>query len=257
MKIAVFQFAAGSVISDNFAVIQRAISEAHRSHVRLLVFQECALCGYPPVERENVRDIDFTRMDSCIVEIKALAKQCDMYIALGTVRKSNDTYCDSVLVIGPTGEFIGIYDKRALWGWDKDTFVPGESDGVFEIDDIKVGFRICYEVRFPEYFRELFAAGVSLCFVSFCDVSKQVDDERYDILKSHLVTRAAENVMTVVSVNSTSGYPTAPTAVFSPDGHVIQAAEKNQESLLIYEYEKAKNSFSGEGRETLSRTLLR
>ena len=93
MKIAVFQFAAGSVISDNFAVIQRAISEAHRSHVRLLVFQECALCGYPPVERENVRDIDFTRMDSCIVEIKALAKQCDMYIALGTVRKSNDTYC--------------------------------------------------------------------------------------------------------------------------------------------------------------------
>ncbi len=98
MKIAVFQFAAGNSIADNFSAIQRAISEAHRWHVRLLVFQECALCGYSPVERENVRNIDFTLMDSCIAEIKSLAKQCDMYIALGTVRKSNDTYYDSVLV---------------------------------------------------------------------------------------------------------------------------------------------------------------
>jgi omega-amidase len=256
MKIAVFQFAAGSVITDNFAAIQRAISEAHRSHVRLLVFQECALCGYPPVETKNVRDIDFQRMDSCIGEIKELSKQCDMYIAIGAVQKSNDTYYDSILIIGPTGEFIGIYDKRALWGWDRDTFVPGESDGIYQIDEFKVGFRICYEVRFPEYFRELFETGVSLCFVSFCDVSEEADDERYGILKSHLITRAAESVMTVVSVNSISAHQTAPTAVFSPDGRVILAAEKNQESLLIYEYEKAKNSFSGEGRETLSRALL-
>jgi len=256
MKIAVFQFAAGSVITDNWAAIQRAISEAHRNHVRLLVFQECALCGYPPVERENVREIDFLQLDSCIGRIKERAKQCDMYIALGAVRKSNQQYHDSIFVIGPTGELAGIYDKRALWGWDKDNFVPGESDGIFEIDDIKVGFRICYEVRFPEYFRELFTAGVSLCFVSFCDVSKQADDERYDILKSHLITRAAENVMTVVSVNSTSGFQTAPTAVFSPDGHVIETAENGKESLLIFEYNKETNSFSGEGRETLSRELL-
>jgi len=65
----------------------------------------------------------------------------------------------------------------------------------------------------PEYFRELFAEGVSLCFVSFCDVSKQ------------------------------------------PDGHMIEAAEGGSENLLIYDYAKAKNSFSGEGRETLSRAL--
>ncbi len=256
MKTAVFQFAAGSVIADNFAAIQKAISEAHRNHVRLLVFQECALCGYPPVEIESVRNFDFTLMDSCIAEIKSLAKLCDMYIALGAVRKSNQQYHDSILVIDPTGELAGIYDKRALWGWDRDNFVPGESDGIFEIDDIKVGFRICYEVRFPEYFRELFAAGASLCFVSFCDVSKKVDDERYAILKSHLVTRAAENVMTVISVNSLSAHQTAPTAVFSPDGHVIKSAPNDMEALLIFEYEKTENSFSGEGRATLSRTML-
>jgi predicted amidohydrolase len=102
----------------------------------------------------------------------------------------------------------------------------------------------------------LWEAGVSLCFVSFCDVSEEADDERYGILKSHLITRAAENVMTVVSVNSVSSHQTAPTGVFSPDGRVIETATDGEESLLLYEYEKAKNSFSGDGRETLSRAML-
>lgn len=46
------------------------------------------------------------------------------------------------------------YDKRALWGWDKDNFTPGEGGGIIEYGDIKIGIRICFEVRFPEYFRE-------------------------------------------------------------------------------------------------------
>jgi len=206
MKIAVFQFAARSNISENYSAIQRAITEAHRQHVRLLVFQECALSGYPPVETEKIEEIDFPQMDSCITEVKRQAKQYDMYIALGLVRKSNLQYYNSILLINPAGEIAGIYDKRALWGWDSDNFAPGDSVGIYQIDEILVGFRVCYEVRFPEYFRELFAAGVSLCFVSFCDVSKQLDAERFETIKANLITRAAENVMTVVSVNSISAY---------------------------------------------------
>lgn len=41
----------------------RAVSGAHSKHVRLLGFQECALCGYPPVENEKIEDIDFSLMD--------------------------------------------------------------------------------------------------------------------------------------------------------------------------------------------------
>lgn len=256
MKIAVFQFTASNNITDNYSAIQRAITEAHRQHVRLLVFQECALSGYPPVETEKIEEIDFLQMDSCITGIKKHAKQYDMYIAVGSIRKSNLQYYNSILLINPAGEYSGIYDKRALWGWDSENFVPGESVGIYQIDEMPVGFRICYEVRFPEYFRELFAADVSLCFVSFCDVSKQMDAERYETLKAHLITRAAENVMTVVSVNSTSFYQTAPTAVFSPDGHLIDQALHDMEYLLVYDYQTPKNTFSGEGRKKLSDLLM-
>lgn len=54
MKVAVFQFNASDGISDNHETIKMAIKKAAKNKVRLLVFQECATCGYPPVEIEAV-----------------------------------------------------------------------------------------------------------------------------------------------------------------------------------------------------------
>jgi omega-amidase len=125
-----------------------------------------------------------------------------MYIVLGTIRIQKSMCYNLLQLIGPNGESIGNYDKRALWGWDLDNFTKGESLGIYQIDDIQIGFRICFEIRFPEYFRELFKSYVQLCFVSFCDVSEQDLIERYGIIKSHLVTRAVENVNFYIRVSS-------------------------------------------------------
>lgn len=50
MRIGLYQFAGSSRISDNMAHICRAVKGAAAQSVRLLVFHECALCGYPPLE---------------------------------------------------------------------------------------------------------------------------------------------------------------------------------------------------------------
>lgn len=59
------------------------------------------------------------------------------------------------------------YDKRVLWGWDNDNFTKGNSDGIFEMDGIVFGIRICFEIRFPEFFRELYKKNtdVNVIFV--------------------------------------------------------------------------------------------
>lgn len=256
MKIGVFQFRGSDRISDNHAAITRAIKQASQNQVRLLVFQECATCGYPPVETPAIENIDFEALHSYLQEIRRLAKEHDMYIALGTIRKQSTKYYNSIQLIGPNGEMIGNYDKRALWGWDLDNFAQGESLGIYRIDDLTVGFRICFEVRFPEYFRELFKSNVELCFVSFCDVSEQDSIERYNIIKSHLITRAVENVIPIISVNSISKYQTAPTAVFDVNGHIVSEAPRNQEELLIYDYTTPTIGFGQKGRIHYSLELL-
>jgi predicted amidohydrolase len=256
MRVGVFQFRGSDSLSENHEAIIRAIISASQNKVRLLVFQECAACGYPPVETPAANKIDFDVLNSYFQEIKQLARENSMYIVLGTIRKQSSKYYNSVQLIDPNGDVIGNYDKRALWGWDLDNFTKGVSMGIYQIDDIKVGFRICFEVRFPEYFRELFKSEVPLCFVSFCDTSEGDSPERYNIIKSHLVTRAVENVMTIISVNSISKYQTAPTAVIDPNGHILSEAPRNQEYLIVYDYNTPEMDYGSKGRIHYSLELM-
>ena len=236
MRIAVFQFGSNEDINNNFNAIKRAVVQAYENKVRLLVFHECAICGYPPRETD-INKINFDVLNDFITEIEQLAKKYDMYIAVGTIRKIESKNYNSITLINPHGEIVGNYDKRAMFGCDSDNFVNGNSLGVYEIDNIKVGFRICSETRFPECFRELFKAEAELCFVCFSDVSDNDLISRYEMVKSALRTRAAENAITVVSVNSISKYQTAPTAVFDATGEMIKEAPKNEEYLLVYDYD--------------------
>ena len=41
----------------------------------------------------------------------------------------------------------------------------GKENGVFELDGIKMGVGICFDLRFPEYFRELINAGAEIIFL--------------------------------------------------------------------------------------------
>jgi predicted amidohydrolase len=158
-------------------------------------------------------------------------------------------------MIPPDGKDLGPYHKRALWGWDRENFQAGKETGIYEIDGIKVGVRICFEVRFPEYFRELFREQVHLALVSFADVSEEEQKGRLNILQSHLVSRAVENVMYVLSANSTSQRQGAPTCLVDPDGVVLAAAPLQEEYLLTSEIEITKPGFGREGRLTYSRAL--
>ena len=90
-----------------------------------------------------------------------------------------------------------------MWGWDRDNFCVGSESGIFEIDECKVGVRICFEVRFPEFFRELYMDRTNINIILFYDVADTDDEERYDLIKAHIRTRAVENVTYTLTVDAT------------------------------------------------------
>lgn len=255
MKIAVYPFASTGAVADNLANIRQGIALAAAAHVRLLVFHECALCGYPPLET-TAAALDDEAICAALAEIGALAKTCRMYIAVGTARMEGNLRRNSMVIFDDKGEEIGSYDKRALWGWDVENFARGDKPGVFEIDGCRVGFRLCFDVRFPELFRELYRQGAELCFVSFSDAQPQPSPERYEIIRAHLMTRAMENVMPVISVNTLSGCPAAPTAVFDRNGHVVEELAPGEARLLTYDFVRAPYTFGERGRIENNRLLL-
>lgn len=257
LKVGAFQFAACERIESNLKAIKRGIQKAAEEQVRLLLTQECALSGYPPVEVASAKAIDKACQREAYKEISRLAHQYKMYIALGMVTFEGPVAYNSIWLIHPAGRRLKPYHKRALWGWDQENFQPGDASGVYQIDDIKIGVRICYEVRFPEYFRELFVQQVDLALVSFADIGEPEQKSKIDIIRSHLVSRAVENVMYVLSANSTSRQQLAPTCLMDPDGNVIAAAPVNEEFLLTAEIEITEPGFSRAGRITYSKALTK
>lgn len=259
MIICAYQFPVSANINENCDSIRKGITSAAKQSARLLIFPECALTGYPTNDHEMLRQVSFTEVEDALREFDSLSKQYHMDIVCGSIEKTENGYYNSAILLSPDAPVRTLYRKRALWGWDKDHFLPGkEEPGVVEIDGFRIGIRICFEIRFPEYFRELYLQNVDCAAILFCDQSEEDDLNRYELIRSHIRTRAVENTYALVSVNSCGRYQTAPSMAVDKDGKVISELLRNEESLLVFDLHKQKdNSFGTQGRKYISDRLLR
>lgn len=254
MRLAAYQFGVTGDVQHNMEIIRKAVELAAEQKAELIVFPECAISGYPPRNIDKAESIDMAAVESALKELQGLSNQLEICIVAGTAF-FDGRYYNRAYVIAPD-QAISYYGKRALYGWDEDNFTSGAENGLFRIGRYTVGIRICYEVRFPEYFRELYKEHTDVDIVLFFDVSDQDDTERYNLIKGHLMTRAVENVTPILSVNATAPFQTAPTCFINASGKVLTEATCNMENLLIYDYEKAELNFGEKGRVRYSDTLV-
>ncbi len=256
MRLAAYQFAVCGDIEHNLTEIKRAVELASENGVDLIVFPECALTGYPPRDISGSESIDLSVVSKALQELQDMADSLGIHIIVGTIDCADLKYYNRAYTVSPN-QVLRWYGKRALYGWDEDNFTPGNENGIYEINGIKIGVRICFEVRFPEYFRELYLENTDLDIVLFYDVADKDDEARYQMIRGHLITRAVENVTSVLSVNAIYPNQTAPTCFITASGTVCEETEKNSESMLIYDFEKRELSFGELGRKRYSDQLLR
>lgn len=199
--------------------------------------------------------VDFDEVEKSCNKIQELANETDINIIVGTIFRDKGQIVNRAICIQPNQERT-LYDKRALYGWDSDNFEVGDKQGIFEIQGIKIGVRICFEIRFPEYFRELYRERTDINVVLFYDVSEEDNIQRYEMIKGHIQTRAVENVTTTISVNTIIPYQTAPTAVFDKSGVIRQECIRGREEMLVYEYNQSEDDFGETGRRIISDQLI-
>ena len=259
MTIAAYPFASAGDFEHNLEQMEEGIEKAARAGARLLVFHECALCGYPPIETD-ITNVTERAVCSGLNRLSVLAEKYKLYLLVGTVSfhggsgntgaaagADESSRFNSAVLIDPAGVQTVCYDKQALWGWDLDNFSRGQRPGIIEVDGFKIGVRICFDVRFPELFRPLYLEGVDACAVLFSDTQPEPSPGRFGIIQAHLITRAVECLAPLISVNSLSRVPTAPTAVFDRRGGLAAQLDQGGDGLLTYELERQPLSFGEEG----------
>ena len=256
MRLGAYQFAVTGSIDDNMNHIRLAVQQASFRGVGLLILPECALTGYPPLHVARPAAVNWEALARAEEELSLLAIRYGMHLVAGTIRREGNDCFNSAILCTPTGGRAD-YHKRALWGWDAEHFRPGALPGVWDIAGYRIGVRICYEVRFPEYFRELYKSRTDLNLLLFCDVADRPDPSRYDLIRAHVLTRAVENVCPILTVNAAKPFQTAPTGFYGASGQPLGELTPGQDALLVADWLPGPLSFGEEGRRAFSDRLVK
>jgi predicted amidohydrolase len=126
-----------------------------------------------------------------------------------------------------SGERQAVYRKRHLFGYDSretELLVPGETTATAEFEGFTVGMTTCYDLRFPEQYRELADAGATLVVVPSAWPYPRV--EHWETLSR---ARAVENQCYVATVNGAAEFDEATllgrSTVYDPWGTVLASTD--------------------------------
>jgi predicted amidohydrolase len=149
----------------------------------------------------------------------SLAKECNICIVPGSAAElhrdettGTEAIYNVVYFIDNTGTVAGRYAKKNLWHPERLYVKSSQHDAhvAFDTPLGKVGMLVCWDVAFPEAFRELIAQGAKLIIVpSFWKLTdcapqgtlhNQLAEQVF--LDAALISRACENTCAVVFCNA-------------------------------------------------------
>ena len=176
--------------------------------------------------------------------LSALAVEYGIAIVCGiwqTVQGHAKRAANVVVALGPDGTLLAHYNKIHLF----DSLSIRESDlmlrgnmppPVFTLKGMQLGLAICYDLRFPELFRNLALRGADAVIVPSAWYAGTMKEEHWLTL---LQARAIENTMYVCGANLCGPPFAARTTIFDPFGAML-AGSGEGEALVTAQIDKAR-----------------
>ena len=125
----------------------------------LFVFPELFLGGYAT---DGIDDLALDLDGPGVGEMARLAQENDAAVVFGVHERVSGGVANSAVYVDRRGRVAGTYRKTHLFGEERGAFVAGDELLVVELEGIKVGLMICFDVEFPEVARSLALAGADL-----------------------------------------------------------------------------------------------
>lgn len=186
----------------NFDIVKRLVNGAAIPPGSLIVLPEMFATGFS-MNAETIGQHEPERTETFLSE---LSKSTASYVVAGLVTLDEDGRGrNEAFVLGPDGKRVARYRKFhpfSLSGENRH-FRPGDELVAFAWNGFTVAPAICYDLRFPELFRQLCKQRVDLLVVIACWPNVR-EDHWLTLLKA----RAIENQSYVLGVNRCGMDPT-------------------------------------------------
>ena len=153
-------------INRNREKVQKIISAELENDTDILVLPEVWTVGWSCEDFE--KSAEKSNNSDTIKLLSELAKKYNVNILGGSfIEKSLDgNLYNTCPVINREGNLVAKYSKMHLYsycGCTEGTYITtGKNPVMINLDGINIGLTICYDIRFPEIFREYRKAGADL-----------------------------------------------------------------------------------------------
>lgn len=216
---------------QTFAIIEEWVSGVASLGADLVVLPELILPGYnrPEEHREQAQPLD----GEWCAAMRDIARKHGCAICYGWAERLGDQVFNAASVLDKTGARVGHYRKIQLFGeMERASFDFGtEAPPVFELNGVRTGLLICYDIEFPEHARALARAKAELILVP------TANPVGYDHVPDLLVrARANENAAVVVYANYAGPDREidfgGKSVIAGPDGQAVAQAGRGPTTLI-------------------------
>ena len=210
----------------NFLKVRAKVKEAMMAKPDVIVLPELWDLGFFPKNALELGDEDGQQAQELL---SALAKEYQVNLVGGSiVRREGERIFNTQYVFNRQGDLVAEYDKVHLFSPAKEhlAFVAGERPAVYELDGVKAGSIICYDVRFAEWVRMTALEGAQVLFVPAAWPHLRLSHWR--LLNQ---VRAIENQFFVVAVNQADQIYCGHSQMIDPWGEVITEAGCDEEII--------------------------
>lgn len=175
--VVAIQMASGPNVSANLLEAQRLIGNAAGEGAELIVLPEnFAIMGHKETDKLAIKESETGGEIQNFISTQA--KKHGVWIVAGTipmVTADKTRIRAACLLYNAKGEIVARYDKIHLFDVgvpgsgeqynESETIEPGAETVVVDTPFGKIGLAVCYDLRFPELFRDLLDKGMEILVI--------------------------------------------------------------------------------------------
>ena len=206
---AAIQMASSPNVGANLLEAEKLISEAAKAGAKLIALPEnFAMMGVHELDKVKVREVEGSGPIQTF--LSDIAKKHAIWLVGGTVplhADDDNKVRAACLVYNDKGEKVARYDKVHLFDVsvpetneeyrESDSIEKGDEPVVIETPFGKLGLSVCYDLRFPEFFRKMLEMGAEIIIVPSA-FTAETGAAHWEVL---LRARAIENISYVIAPN--------------------------------------------------------
>ncbi|OCW58309.1 carbon-nitrogen hydrolase family protein [Hoeflea olei] len=241
---AAVQMRSGVSPEANIAVMTELVRDAASRGARYVQTPE--MTGAIQKDRAGLKRILKTEAEDPVLRAASdLARELGICLHIGStaIDAGDGMTANRAVVFGPDGGVLGRYDKIHMFDVDLDNgeswresavYRPGEVARILDVEGARLGLGICYDIRFPQLFRDLALAGADILSAPAA-FTRQTGEAHWHVLQR---ARAIENGAFLISAaqggrhedgRETYGH----SLIIDPWGRVIAEADGDEPGVIV------------------------